>query len=818
MSDYYEIFNSGTNPLIADTDGNGILDGDEKFEQTYTKNTTNDIITKISINGDFSRDIDETISIRSIIDEDMMCANVVGLVGEPFDIETTSNFDTANITFTVDESQLNGKSLDDLLLLWYDEENDNFVELNTQVNTENSTISLTTTHFSKYMLVDKQEWFDCWKNAPNYFDSDLYTPYNTSICIDCSGSMDESDPDFIYNQLFPNLWTTYADNEYVNYRKMAVERYIWAMQSQDQTSLIHFDDTNPIPSEDICDLTSNQNILISKLHPSNGRGTDAKLAIELAIGQLSAQMDNHNRIIILLSDGDVNIDTSDNDIDGIITSCITNKIKIYTIGLGSNANNSVLESLAEKTYGKFFTATTADELSKMYNNIRVEQYKSIDWANNDGEDNAGDGIPDYFETQGMMCSNGQLIFTDPNNPDCDGDGLLDGDEIEVTYSQKYIQGAGNEGHSINAVYFKYKSNPNKRDSDEDGLDDYVDKKPLEYYNNISNCVLYEAYLNTQDKELYEKYIANYDEDDVLNHNLKSCLFTDTDNCKHIGYYCENCHDFVVIAPEEQDEELLNVPQLTLVKSLNYKAMCYVNNGDTKSAEILFHIVDDIRSQTAGNRYQYQSNGSYISPLYFEYENNYNYINDENKGMYARITMIQKDITDDMRDTLFWTEYSVAIGSYTSVGSLIWGLGMMINDYINDDNDDIDTFLVDTTSQGIAIYDTLKKHSGLIQYSNEFAILNGIYQEYMELKKINNNYYPKYDYSIVLEIYDENSTKYCTLDYIFNNNSEIPKLPYREEESFFEFKSYNYNLSNMYFIKTNIDTLYSVNEWNKLIVK
>lgn len=86
LSDYYEIYKSGTNPLIADTDGNGILDGDEKFEQTYNTNTDNNIITEISITGDFSKDIKETISIRSIMDEDMMYSNIVVLVGEPFDI------------------------------------------------------------------------------------------------------------------------------------------------------------------------------------------------------------------------------------------------------------------------------------------------------------------------------------------------------------------------------------------------------------------------------------------------------------------------------------------------------------------------------------------------------------------------------------------------------------------------------------------------------------------------------------------------------------------------------------------------------------
>lgn len=74
-------------------------------------------------------------------------------------------------------------------------------------------------------------------------------------------------------------------------------------------------------------------------------------------------------------------------------------------------------------------------------------------------DNDGDGIPDYYERNGMRIQTGELIYTDPNNPDSDGDGLLDGEEI------KHIS-------SPNNIYcFIMKSDPNKKDSDGDGLND-----------------------------------------------------------------------------------------------------------------------------------------------------------------------------------------------------------------------------------------------------------------------------------------------------------------------------------------------------------
>ena len=76
------------------------------------------------------------------------------LIGEPFEIETTSKFDKATLTYVIDKSKLGDTEFDNLLFLWYDEENDNFVELDTILDEENSTVSVETTHFSKYMIVD----------------------------------------------------------------------------------------------------------------------------------------------------------------------------------------------------------------------------------------------------------------------------------------------------------------------------------------------------------------------------------------------------------------------------------------------------------------------------------------------------------------------------------------------------------------------------------------------------------------------------------------------------------------------------------------
>ena len=55
------------------------------------------------------------------------------------------------------------------MFLWYDEENNNFVELETTLNHTKSTAQVTTTHFSKYMVVDRETCFEHRRNIYNTY-------------------------------------------------------------------------------------------------------------------------------------------------------------------------------------------------------------------------------------------------------------------------------------------------------------------------------------------------------------------------------------------------------------------------------------------------------------------------------------------------------------------------------------------------------------------------------------------------------------------------------------------------------------------------
>lgn len=439
-----------TDPLNPDTDGNGVLDGDEKRFQTFIHKVENEdcAVTEVRVSMEGTGNLQKTTTVESIMNKDILCSEVVGLVGEPFSIETTSQFDKATLTYVIDKSKLGDTEFDNLLFLWYDEENDNFVELDTVLDEENSTVSVETTHFSKYMLVDQDKWFDAWKRASLSTDG-KYTPLATVICYDCSGSMSSNDRTFIYN--IYNDDGTIAYSYPTCHRKLAIDSYIDAMNVSDITSLIPFDDTAYL----ISGFSSDKESLKKLVKPYDYGGTNAYSAVSAALSQLNERASGYSKHIILLSDGDVNVTASQ------INEARSNNIKIHTIGLGSGADNQRLQNCARDTGGQHFKASTAEELDAIYKDLSTDNHFDL----TDLPDEDEDGLPDEFEISGLVVSNAQVFYTDPENPDCDGDGLLDGEEICIDYSKTKIvikkdSRGGNAEYST--VVFKYISNPNEK--------------------------------------------------------------------------------------------------------------------------------------------------------------------------------------------------------------------------------------------------------------------------------------------------------------------------------------------------------------------
>ena len=158
MSDGTEV-SSGLNPLVKDTDGNGVLDNEEIINQevrlysieTYDISDT-EVLPMVSIvgKGDFSKKL-----YAMKIEHDKTILDIDCLVGTPFDFvhEEEIQFESSNLTFKISDSVLHNNNIEDLAIAYYDDEQNILQLLNTTYDTENNNISALVDHYSKYMVV-----------------------------------------------------------------------------------------------------------------------------------------------------------------------------------------------------------------------------------------------------------------------------------------------------------------------------------------------------------------------------------------------------------------------------------------------------------------------------------------------------------------------------------------------------------------------------------------------------------------------------------------------------------------------------------------
>lgn len=165
------------------------------------------------------------------------------------------------------------------------------------------------------------------------------------------------------------------------------------------------------------------------------------------------------RIMVVLSgdSGETGIHTA------ALAAAAEKNVRIYTVGLGSE-NTYFTESLkpmAETTGGTFYRVADAIELEAIFRNIN----KRIDL----NIDSDGDTIPNYYEDH-MFGMNGVQIMLDKYNADTDGDGLADNVELshEVVYS---------EDRTMAYVVGVMATAAVAADTDYDGKPDSSDKAP-----------------------------------------------------------------------------------------------------------------------------------------------------------------------------------------------------------------------------------------------------------------------------------------------------------------------------------------------------
>jgi hypothetical protein len=183
----------------------------------------------------------------------------------------------------------------------------------------------------------------------NGFENIKYIPYPTNraneefldvaLILDSSGSMKTSDPDDL--------------------RKEAARAFIDTMGDWDWATIIDFDDSVKTLWQ-LLPTVGKKEAIHSAINQIDSSGsTNIGLGLQAGFENLSQMPTRHRKIAILLTDGK-------GDYADQAAQYAAQGWKIFTIGLGNDINQQLLEQIASETGGKYYFLTSADQLIQKY--------------------------------------------------------------------------------------------------------------------------------------------------------------------------------------------------------------------------------------------------------------------------------------------------------------------------------------------------------------------------------------------------------------------------------------------------------------------
>lgn len=572
VSDYEEARVYHTDPLKADTDGDGVSDGTEILigsnplvaETQFTTEETYGAISEVTpVVASATMVTDATgagtLKIDDVTanDDILLSQSIAGYLGTAYNFTAEGSLISAKITFDYDTSF--GTIGEDFQprIYYLNEETGLLEELENQTVTDGK-VSVTVEHFSTYILLNKVEFDKVWEaeiKPPGTSTDSQYTGVDIVFVIDSSGSMQSNDKN--------------------NIRLNAAKAFVDKMGENDRAAVVDFDSYATLYQE----FTNDHSLLYTAIDKVNSSGgTNLSNGMNKAIGLFTSSSYTRTdayKYIIFLTDGDGSYSTS------YTTQAKDNGIVVYTIGLGAGVKTSTLTAIAEGTGGKYYFASTANDLPNIYTEISVE---TVDYTT----DSNNDGISDYYTAllnDGTLpLSNGACDLVDviemygEESDDWDGDGLKNGEEISICTTG-------------NKVYVKMESHPLIVDSDGDGYSDLVEKNlgtPRMKY--TSNGQSYLDGLESDNTYVYVD-IAN---DNSLIANINAFFdWKKTDEAKEqiIGYFYDYASKDTIGKNQESIAKLEAREQyLKYAQSLANIA---------KTAKHICSIADDVSEMTEG---------------------------------------------------------------------------------------------------------------------------------------------------------------------------------------------------------------------------
>lgn len=416
----------GFDPCNPDTDGNGILDSKEPVMQNISQDiaTEGSAVTAVSVDMSCAGDINTQVLIRDTYGSDRLSSDVVGLVGVPVDIHSFTDFDTAVITFTYDETKLGATSEENLCMMWYDETNNIYQILeNSVVDTGNNTVSYTTTHFSTYLLVDRQIWYDAWRAD-----------------IDYSTYVVGNEENVINYDIVAAIDYTVSPEELAE-EKAVVQNLINGMIEGDRIKIVFYTNDNCFYTTYWYTSTSSATSILNNLEyyyyrayrhsliPSGAHNGNVSYALMGMAAAGRGQSNTNQKMGFIIHAGDVyNVNSSSMQASIISEMDKAGELQINAISIGK-WEDAFLQQQLESRGGQTFIMTSVEELTELLQSYFDLEHEGFEVREFDYLDSDGDGLYDTYEINGMRIQNGTVVYTDPYSTDTDGDGISDCDEM-----------------------------------------------------------------------------------------------------------------------------------------------------------------------------------------------------------------------------------------------------------------------------------------------------------------------------------------------------------------------------------------------------
>ncbi|WP_048124283.1 vWA domain-containing protein [Methanosarcina lacustris] len=245
-------------------------------------------------------------------------------------------FENAQVTIPYDPSKVPDPA--NLSLFYFNESAGTFEPVESTVDPANHAVTGLTSHFSTFAIFYVPTWnalFDAEMNLGRGDGSGVDVVYvDVLFTMDSSGSMSWNDPN--------------------GYRKTAAKNFVGALLPGDRAGVVDFDSYSRL----IRPLTGDFNAVNSSINSLDASGgTNIGAGMSTANSHLINSGDSeHAWMVILLTDGQGSYS------DYYTQQAINNNITVYTVGLGSDVDTSLLTGIATATGGQYFPVSTAEDL------------------------------------------------------------------------------------------------------------------------------------------------------------------------------------------------------------------------------------------------------------------------------------------------------------------------------------------------------------------------------------------------------------------------------------------------------------------------